>query len=173
MDGLAVVAEDTLGATNYNPLALGDSRIVFAVEAVPGKVISGRCRADHDGGADALWRRCRSADRERTDRWTAGVGLGDVSPGKHVGQLAKMYERATWCKGRPRAAAAGYWDVVVTGFSRVRHPSAAGADSDYGQRTIAYGHGRRDIGSRTPMGRCLPRWWNAMGVKPSAADRAG
>jgi molybdopterin molybdotransferase len=86
MDGFAVRAEETLGATAYNPLELA-----ILGKALPGRAFEGRVEAGQavrimtgaplPAGADAV------LPAEWTE--TAGERLrlsGEVSPGKHVGR---------------------------------------------------------------------------------------
>jgi molybdopterin molybdotransferase len=86
MDGFAVVAQDTLGATAYNPLELA-----IVGESLPGRPLDGRISkgsaarimtgAPLPEGADAV---VPAEVAEATER--ALRLLAEVSPGKHVGR---------------------------------------------------------------------------------------
>jgi molybdopterin molybdotransferase len=85
MDGYAIVAEDTLGATAYNPLplaVLGTSlpSQPFGGTVVPGAAVRIMTGAPMPAGSDAVlpFEQARE-DGERL------LALGEVSPGKHVG----------------------------------------------------------------------------------------
>jgi molybdopterin molybdotransferase len=89
MDGLAVVAEDTLGATNYNPLPLKISGLCLPSQPFQEKVTSGDAVQIMTGaplpdGADAVL----PIEYVRLDGQRA-LAMGEVSPGKHVGQLGE------------------------------------------------------------------------------------
>ena len=86
MDGFAVVAEDTLGATSYNPLPLtilGTSlpSVAFPGSVAPGGAVRIMTGAPLPEGADAVL----PIENAQIDGQRALV-LGEVSPGKHVGQ---------------------------------------------------------------------------------------
>jgi molybdopterin molybdotransferase len=89
MDGFAVVAEDTLGATSYNPLPLKilgtclPSR-PFEEAVTSGSAVRIMTGAPLPDGADAVLPiENAEIDGERV------LVMGDVSPGKHVGQLGE------------------------------------------------------------------------------------
>jgi molybdopterin molybdotransferase len=89
MDGFAVVADDTQGATSYNPLPLpiiGDS---FPSHPFDGRVVPGNAVRIMTGsplpvGADAVL----PIENAQIDGRQVLV-LGEVSPGKHVGKLGE------------------------------------------------------------------------------------
>jgi molybdopterin molybdotransferase len=86
MDGFAVIADDTLGATTYNPLPLRILGTCLPSQAFPQSVTTGAAVRIMTGAPMP-----RSADAvlpiENTqidgDR---ALALGEVTPGKHVGQ---------------------------------------------------------------------------------------
>ncbi len=89
MDGFAVLADDTQGATPYNPLPLKILGTCLPSCAFEGRVTLGRAVRIMTGaplpdGADAVLPiENTQIDGERV------LVLGDVSPGKHVGQLGE------------------------------------------------------------------------------------
>jgi molybdopterin molybdotransferase len=89
MDGFAVVAEGTLGASPYNPLPLrilGTSlpSVAFEGRVAPGGAVRIMTGAPLPDGADAVL----PFENSQTDGQRVLV-LGEVSPGKHVGQLGE------------------------------------------------------------------------------------
>ncbi len=89
MDGFALVADDTLGATSYNPLALAILGTCLPSQAFDGKVAAGSAVQIMTGapmptGADAVL----PIENARIDGSRVLV-MGEVSPGKHVGQLGE------------------------------------------------------------------------------------
>jgi len=89
MDGFAVVADDTLGATSYNPLPLAIIGTCLPSQAFAGKVAAGNAVRIMTGaplpeGADAVL----PIENAQIDGPRVLV-LGEVSPGKHVGQLGE------------------------------------------------------------------------------------
>lgn len=89
MDGFALRADDTLGATSYNPLPLKilgtclPSR-EFEGRVAPGSAVRIMTGAPLPDGADAVLPiENTQIDGERV------LVCGDVSPGKHVGQLGE------------------------------------------------------------------------------------
>jgi molybdopterin molybdotransferase len=89
MDGFALVADDTLGATTYNPLPLKilgtclPSR-PFEEAVTSGSAVRIMTGAPLPNGADAVLPiENAQIDGERV------LVMGDVSPGKHVGQLGE------------------------------------------------------------------------------------
>lgn len=89
MDGLAVVAEDTLGATTYNPLPLTVLGSCLPSQPFQGKVTSGgtvriMTGAPLPAGADAVL----PIEFAQIDGQRA-LAMGQVSPGKHVGQVGE------------------------------------------------------------------------------------
>ncbi|MEX0611778.1 MAG: gephyrin-like molybdotransferase Glp, partial [Pirellulales bacterium] len=100
MDGFALVAEDTQGATSYNSLPLKILGTSLPSAAFSGRVAAGRAVRIMTGaplpeGADAVL----PIENAQLDGQRVLV-LGEVSPGKHVGQLGEdvragdMVERA-------------------------------------------------------------------------------
>jgi molybdopterin molybdotransferase len=89
MDGFAVIAEDTHGATAYNPLPLKILGTCLPSSPFPGKVVSGcavriMTGAPLPNGADAVLPiEVGQVDGQRA------LALNEVSPGKHVGQLGE------------------------------------------------------------------------------------
>jgi molybdopterin molybdotransferase len=89
MDGFAVIADDTSGATSYNPIALKilgtclPSR-AFADEVAPGSAVRIMTGAPLPDGANAVL----PIENAQIDGQRALV-LGQVSPGKHVGQVGE------------------------------------------------------------------------------------
>jgi molybdopterin molybdotransferase len=89
MDGFAVVAEDTHGATSYNPLPLCILGTCLPSTPFPGNVVSGTAVRIMTGapiphGADAVLPiEVAHVDGQRV------LALDEVSPGKHVGQLGE------------------------------------------------------------------------------------
>lgn len=99
MDGYAVQASDTHGATNYNPLRLRCRGEVLPGETCPITIQSGECLRIMTGaampsGADAvLPAELARPDDASTDNRSADSSaqttvlcMGDVAPGKHVGE---------------------------------------------------------------------------------------
>jgi molybdopterin molybdotransferase len=89
MDGFALVAERTQGATSYNPLALAILGTSMPSRPFGGRVASGGAVRIMTGapmpeGADAVLPiENAQVDGERV------LVMGDVSPGKHVGQIGE------------------------------------------------------------------------------------
>ena len=89
MDGFALVADDTQGATSYNPLPLKILGTCLPSRAFEGRVTPGGAVRIMTGaplpdGADAVLPiENAQIDGERV------LVFGDVSPGKHVGQLGE------------------------------------------------------------------------------------
>jgi molybdopterin molybdotransferase len=89
MDGFAVLAEDTHGATSYNPLPLSILGTCLPSTPFPGNVASGTAvrimtGAPLPNGADAVLPiEVIQVDGQRA------LALDEVSPGKHVGQLGE------------------------------------------------------------------------------------
>jgi len=89
MDGFAVMAEDTQGATSYNPLPLKILGTCLPSRGFPGRVAPGGAVRIMTGaplpdGADAVLPiENAQIDGERV------LVLGEVSPCKHVGQLGE------------------------------------------------------------------------------------
>lgn len=89
MDGFAVVADDTLGATSYNPIAL---RILgtclpsqaFAGNVSPGNAVRIMTGAPLPDGVDAVL----PIENAQTDGERVQA-LDEVSPGKHVGRIGE------------------------------------------------------------------------------------
>jgi molybdopterin molybdotransferase len=89
MDGFALVSDDSLGATSYNPLPL---RILgtclpsrpFEGAIAPGSAVRIMTGAPLPDGADAVL----PIENAQIDGQRVLV-MGDVSPGKHVGQLGE------------------------------------------------------------------------------------
>jgi molybdopterin molybdotransferase len=89
MDGFALVAEDTQGATSYNPLPLkilGTAlpSVPFNGTVSPGYAVRIMTGAPLPDGADAVL----PIENAQMDGQRLLV-LGEVSPGKHVGQLGE------------------------------------------------------------------------------------
>jgi molybdopterin molybdotransferase len=89
MDGFAVVAEDTQGATSYNPLPLQIIGTCLPSKLFPGAVVPGTAvrimtGAPLPGGADAVV----PIEVTQVDGQRVLVSDG-VSPGKHVGQVGE------------------------------------------------------------------------------------
>lgn len=89
MDGFALLAEDTQGATSYNPLPLKILGTCLPSRAFAGKVATGGAVRIMTGaplpvGADAVL----PIENAQIDGQRVLV-MGDVSPGKHVGQLGE------------------------------------------------------------------------------------
>ena len=116
MDGLAVVAEDTLGATTYNPLPLTVVGLCLPSQPFQGKVTSGGAvrimtGAPLPAGADAVL----PIENARVDGPRA-LAMGEVSPGKHVGQLGEDVRTGDVVELRgANAAATGYRHAVGVG----------------------------------------------------------
>ena len=89
MDGFALVADDTLGASSYNPLPLKIlgtclPSVPFQGRVAPGSAVRIMTGAPLPDGADAVLPiENTQIDRDRV------LALGEVSPGKHVGQLGE------------------------------------------------------------------------------------
>jgi molybdopterin molybdotransferase len=89
MDGFAVIAEDTHGATSYNPLPLRILGTCLPSTPFPGKVVSGSAvrimtGAPLPNGADAVLPiEVAQVDAQRV------LALDEVSPGKHVGRVGE------------------------------------------------------------------------------------
>jgi molybdopterin molybdotransferase len=89
MDGFAVVAEDTQGATSYNAMPLKILGTCLPSQAFPGRVVPGSAVRIMTGaplpdGANAVLPiEHAQIEGERV------LVLGDVSAGKHVGQLGE------------------------------------------------------------------------------------
>ncbi len=89
MDGFAVVAEDTQGSTSYNAMPLKILGTCLPSQAFPGRVVPGSAVRIMTGaplpdGADAVLPiEQAQIEGERV------LVLGDVSAGKHVGQLGE------------------------------------------------------------------------------------
>ena len=89
MDGFALVADDTLGASSYNPLPLKILGTCLPSVPFQGRVALGSAVRIMTGaplpdGADAVLPiENTQIDRDRV------LALGEVSPGKHVGQLGE------------------------------------------------------------------------------------
>jgi molybdopterin molybdotransferase len=86
MDGFALVADDTSGASPYNPLSLAVLGTCLPSHAFPGCVTTGRAVRIMTGaplpdGADAVL-----PFEDAQDCGDKVRVLGEVSPGKHVGQ---------------------------------------------------------------------------------------
>jgi molybdopterin molybdotransferase len=86
MDGFAVIADDTLGATAYNPLPLNILGTCLPSQAFPQPVTSGTAVRIMTGapmpqGADAVL----PIENVKIEGDRA-LALGEVTPGKHVGQ---------------------------------------------------------------------------------------
>ncbi len=89
MDGFAVVAENTLGATSYNPQSLEILGTCLPSQPFPGTVSSGTAVQIMTGaplplGADAVL----PIEYAQVDGKCVRI-LGEVSPGKHVGQIGE------------------------------------------------------------------------------------
>jgi molybdopterin molybdotransferase len=89
MDGFAVLADDTQGATSYNPLPLKIlgtclPSCAFEGRMTPGCAVRIMTGAPLPDGADAVL----PIENTQIDGDRVLV-LGDVSPGKHVGQLGE------------------------------------------------------------------------------------
>ncbi len=89
MDGFALVADDTLGATTYNPLPLEVLGTCLPSQAFQGTVSAGSAVRIMTGaplpeGANAVL----PIENAQFDGQRVLV-LGEVSPGKHVGQLGE------------------------------------------------------------------------------------
>jgi len=89
MDGFAVLADDTQGATSYNPLPLKILGTCLPSRAFEGRVAPGGAVRIMTGaplpdGADAVL----PIENARIDGERVLV-FGDVSPGKHVGQVGE------------------------------------------------------------------------------------
>lgn len=89
MDGFAVVAENTLGATNYNPFLLEILGTCLPSQSFPGTVSFGTAvqimtGAPLPAGADAIL----PIEYAQIDGKRVRI-LGEVSPGKHVGQIGE------------------------------------------------------------------------------------
>jgi molybdopterin molybdotransferase len=89
MDGFALVADDTLGATTYNPLPLSILGTSLPSAPFSGRVAAGSAVCIMTGaplpeGADAVLP-IENAQMERQRL----LVLVEVSPGKHVGQLGE------------------------------------------------------------------------------------
>jgi molybdopterin molybdotransferase len=89
MDGFAVVSENTLGATSYNPLPLTILGTSMPSAAFQGRVAAGdtvriMTGAPMPEGADAVLPiENAEIDGQRL------LAMGEVSPGKHVGQVGE------------------------------------------------------------------------------------
>lgn len=89
MDGFALRADDTQGATSYNPLTLNILGTCLPSRAFEGRITSGAAVRIMTGaplpdGADAVLPiENAQLDGERV------LVFGDVSPGKHVGQIGE------------------------------------------------------------------------------------
>ncbi len=89
MDGFALVAENTQGATSYNPLPLAIlgtclPSVPFPEKVAPGAAVRIMTGAPLPEGADAVLPfENTQMDGERV------LVMGEVSPGKHVGQLGE------------------------------------------------------------------------------------
>jgi molybdopterin molybdotransferase len=89
MDGFAVVADDTLGATPYNRLPFEILGTCLPSQAFNGKVAHGEAVRIMTGaplpdGADAIL----PVEQTQVDGKRV-LALGEVSPGKHVGQFGE------------------------------------------------------------------------------------
>ena len=89
MDGFAVVAEETLGATPYNPLPLDVLGTCLPSQAFHGRVSHGGAVRIMTGaplpdGTDAIL----PVEQTQLDGQRV-LALGEVSPGKHVGQIGE------------------------------------------------------------------------------------
>src|SRR5262249_28754745 len=89
MDGLAVIAEDTLGATNYNPMPLAVLGQCLPSQPFQEMIASGSAVRIMTGapmpkGADAVL----PIENVQLDAGRA-LATGEVSPGKHVGQIGE------------------------------------------------------------------------------------
>jgi molybdopterin molybdotransferase len=89
MDGFALVADDTLGASSYNPLPLAILGTSLPSVAYPGRVVRGSAIRIMTGaplpeGADAVL----PFENSQTEGNRVLVSA-EVSPGKHVGQVGE------------------------------------------------------------------------------------
>jgi molybdopterin molybdotransferase len=89
MDGFAVVADDTQGATSYNPLALEILGTCLPSQSFQGTVSAGGAVRIMTGsplpnGANAIL----PIEQTQIDGQRL-LALGEVSPGKHVGQIGE------------------------------------------------------------------------------------
>ncbi len=129
MDGFALHAADTHGATAYDPL-----KLAVIGEALPGRAFSGRIDrgqavrimtgAPMPAGADAV------LPAERVEiRSSQILAQGEVAPGKHVGRAGEDIERGTTVlragrRLRPQdvgvLSSIGVAEVQVVGRPRVR-----------------------------------------------------
>ena len=135
MDGYAVLAESTYGASSYNPLSfeiVGESRpgVPFSGSVASGQAVRIMTGAPMPAGCDAV------LPAEWVDHGTAGeavssriTALAAVSPGKHVGVVGEDIARGTTVLQPGRAlrpqdlgvlSSIGRGDVTVVRRPRVR-----------------------------------------------------